>query len=118
MADEIEVDLKIEPAIVRDRRGREAAAGQVQRHLPPMVYHRRLGEADLADNLCPKMQGSAGILPRLEGQRRPVSGLAGPALARARRTHGLSRIKSDPSAPLYLTCRLNSRHKTRARTRS
>src|SRR5215471_3553794 len=98
MADEIEVDLKIEPAIVRDRRGREAAAGQVQRHLPPMVYHRRLGEADLADNLCPEMQGSAGILPRLEGQRRPPSGATFMAMSRVRCTHGLRASISNPSA--------------------
>ena len=71
MIDEIEVDLKTDPALVRDRRSREAAASHVERHLPPMVHHRRLGEADLADDLRPKMQGGAGVLPRIVRQRWP-----------------------------------------------
>src|SRR5438128_11071546 len=36
-----------------------------------MVRHRRLGEADLADDLRPKMKGRASVLQCVERQRRP-----------------------------------------------
>src|SRR5258707_11303350 len=71
MIEEIEVDLKAARAI-RHRRRRQPSACHVKRHLPPMIDHRRAGEADLADDLGPQMQRGAGILPFLEWESRPV----------------------------------------------
>ena len=51
MVDKIEVDLEAAPALMRDRRGGQSPAGDIKRHLPPMVHHRRLRQANLADDL-------------------------------------------------------------------
>ena len=60
--DEVEIDLE-RLAAERDRRGAEPARGDVQRHLPAVVEPRRQREADLADNLRPKLQRGRGVPP-------------------------------------------------------
>src|SRR6266849_6251371 len=70
MVDKVEIELEGAGA-VRDRRGRQAARGQVQRHVPGVVEPRRLRQAYLADDLRPQMQRLAGILPSRIGQLRP-----------------------------------------------
>ena len=50
----LEVEVDLEGAVaVRDRRRGEAGGRHVQRHVPPVVHHRRVGHADLADDLRP-----------------------------------------------------------------
>src|SRR5262245_6621815 len=77
MIDEIEVDLERE-LTVWDGGSPEPARRDVERHLPPVVLHRGEHQACLADDLAPKLQGVAGILPRLQRESRP--GLAGSGL--------------------------------------
>src|SRR5260221_869737 len=62
MVDEIEIDLEI-PRAVWHRRGGEAARGDIERHLPPMIDQRCLRQADLPDHLRPQMQSRTGIAP-------------------------------------------------------
>ena len=69
---EIEVDLKAR-ATIRDRRSRQPATGHIQRDLPPMVDHRRMGQPDLSDHLRPQMQCRAGVGPIRKGKIGPVA---------------------------------------------
>src|SRR5207302_11042251 len=50
--DKIEIDLEGARAMRHRRRG-ETTAGDVERHLPPVIDHRRLRQADLANYLRP-----------------------------------------------------------------
>ena len=70
MVDEIEVDLKAE-GTVGHRRGGQPAGGHIERHLPPVIDQRGLGQADLADDLSPKLQRRASVPPFGQGQARP-----------------------------------------------
>ena len=70
MLHEVEVDLKRSVA-VRDRRGRQAARRDVQRHLPPVIQRRREREADLADDLGPQVQRRDRGLPVTPRELRP-----------------------------------------------
>ena len=70
-----EVEIHLERSVpVRDRRGRQAAGGHVQRHVPPVVERRRQSEPDLADDLDPPVQGRDGRLPVPPGQLGPPGG--------------------------------------------
>src|SRR5579871_528073 len=62
MVDEVEVDLEGATPI-GNRRRRQPARRQVQRHMPGVVQPRRLRQPYLADDLRPKMKRLAGVLP-------------------------------------------------------
>src|SRR5262249_36316476 len=59
-------------SLVRNGRGGQAARGDVERDLPPMVHVRAERQPYFADDLGPHVQRRAGGLPGLERQRRPV----------------------------------------------
>ena len=67
----VEVDLKRFAAGMGHGRGREPPGGDVQRHVPPVVDQRPVHHADLAHDLRPQLEGVAGRLPLVDGQRRP-----------------------------------------------
>jgi hypothetical protein len=69
MLDKVEIDLKGVRA-VGDRRGGKTAAGDVERHLPPVIDHWRLRQADLADDLRPYVECGAGFVPACHWQTR------------------------------------------------
>jgi pimeloyl-ACP methyl ester carboxylesterase len=50
MVDEVEVDVEHLAARVRDRRGRQATAGQIERHVRPLRLERRERQAHFADH--------------------------------------------------------------------
>ena len=71
--DEIEIDL--EGAVAGGhRRGRQAASGHVERHVPGVVEPGLARQADLADDLGPQMQRLVGRLPRRIRQVGPALG--------------------------------------------
>src|ERR1700678_3945332 len=70
MVDEIEVDLERARA-VRNRRGRQAARGDVKHDVPGVIEPWGARGADLADDLGPQMQGRVGFAPLGGGQFRP-----------------------------------------------
>jgi hypothetical protein len=76
MIGEVEVDLE-RIAVIRHQRGGEAPCRDIERDLPPVIYERRLGQADLADHLGPQLQGRTRVVPCRQGQRRPFCGAAG-----------------------------------------
>ncbi len=69
---EVELDVERTP-VVRDQRGGQAACGDVERDLPPVVDHRRHRQSDLAHDLSPHVQRVAGIGPLPHEQRRPFA---------------------------------------------
>ena len=72
-----EVEFHVERTIlVGDRRGGQASWADVQRHLPPVVDQRCVRQADLADDLCPHVQGVPGRAPVGNPQSWPCSGQA------------------------------------------
>src|SRR5687767_8251778 len=72
MLDEIEVDLKC-AGLVRNRRGSEAASGDVQRHVPRVNLPWRLRQSDLADDLRPEMERLTRGLPVAKGEFGPLA---------------------------------------------
>ena len=68
---EVEVDLEAAPALVGDRRCRQPGGAHIKRHVPPVVDDRRVGHADLADDLRPQVQGVSCRRPVVNRQRRP-----------------------------------------------
>ena len=56
---------------MRDWRGRQSSAGDVKRNVPPMIYQRRLRQADLADDLRPHVQRRQGVLPVFKDENGP-----------------------------------------------
>ena len=71
--DKVEIDLKGARAM-GDRRRRKATGGDVERHLPPVIDHLGLRQADLADDLRPHVQRGAGFIPGRRRQARPILG--------------------------------------------
>src|SRR5580658_4661614 len=70
MVDEVEPDLEVF-TLVRDHGRRQAARGNVERHMPAVVEPRGQPKPNLADDLDPKAQGLAGRLPGQIGKRGP-----------------------------------------------
>jgi hypothetical protein len=67
-----EVELDLERVVsVRDRRGRQAAWADVQGDVPAVVDHRRVGHADLSDDLGPHVRRVPGVGPIRPPQPRP-----------------------------------------------
>ena len=64
---------KVLPAM-RDRRRRQAARRDVERHVPGVVHPRRLHEPHLAHDLRPQVERGAGVMPRVEGKCGPRCG--------------------------------------------
>ena len=59
-----EVELDVEGSLAGwNRRRRQSARAQVERGLPPVVFHRRERQPRLADNLGPAVQRGIGVLP-------------------------------------------------------
>ena len=88
---EVEVDL--EGAIpVGDGRGGQPTRGDVEGDVPRVVDPRRLGEPHLPHDLGPHVQRGRGVLPVLEGKRRPALLRSAPRFA-----HGSSSFV--PRAP-------------------
>ena len=56
MIDKVEIELE-QAVAVRHRTRGQATRGHVQRHVPPVVEGRGRGHADLADDLCPHVDG-------------------------------------------------------------
>jgi hypothetical protein len=71
--DKVEIDLEGARAM-GDRRGGQATAGEVKRHLPPVIDHWRLRQADLADDLGPHVERGAGFVTGGHRQARPILG--------------------------------------------
>src|SRR5690242_1723887 len=77
ISQQIEIDL--EKAIVyRDRRGRPAARGEVERHMPTMVEPRRQREPHLADDLAAQLQPDRRLAPVAPIERGPGASVAHP----------------------------------------
>src|ERR1700738_515479 len=55
--------------LIGHRRRSHASCGDVERHVPPVVYERTQFQAHFPDDLRPHMQGSKGFLPGVERQR-------------------------------------------------
>src|SRR5438270_10736408 len=53
-------------------RGGQSSRGDVQGDMPPVVEKGGEFHSDFAHDLCPHMQGPAGVPPGLIGQRRPT----------------------------------------------
>src|SRR5579885_1513943 len=70
MLDEIEVDLECAQAM-RHGPGGDTAGGHIQRDVPRVIYPGALGEADLADDLRPEVQGRESVGPLLQRQGWP-----------------------------------------------
>src|SRR5438094_7563866 len=68
---EVEADVEGSPISIWYGRCRQAAVGDIQNDLPPMVLHRRQRESSLADHLRPAMQRRLGWCPLVECQSRP-----------------------------------------------
>ena len=62
VVDEIEVDFE-DAFVVGNGGGGEAAGGDVESGAPPMIEVGAEGEADLADDLRPHVEGGAGVFP-------------------------------------------------------
>src|SRR5437588_12906499 len=52
---------------------RESMRRDVECDVPPVIEFWSEFQAGLADNLCPKMQRVAGLLPFFERKRRPIT---------------------------------------------
>src|SRR5579872_1819886 len=76
MLDEIEPQLEGAIAIGHTRGG-EAARGDVERHVPPMIDERGEAQANLADDLRPHVEGGVGIFPGIEREGGPAFRLIG-----------------------------------------
>jgi hypothetical protein len=72
LLDEIEVDAERSTVAVRHHRRRQAARCDVERNVPPVVEHRLLPQANLADDLRPTVQRLGRLLPLLIDQVRPT----------------------------------------------
>jgi hypothetical protein len=70
VVDEVELDVEA-AGTVRNRGGGQPTWADVQRHLPPMVQQRGMGEPDLAHDLGPHVQCVAGLDPVLDSQAGP-----------------------------------------------
>ncbi len=74
----VEVEQDLERArSVRDGRSGQSLRGDVQGHVPAMIQPWRALQADLADDLRPKLQCAAGITPLPVGQLRPCGTFRG-----------------------------------------
>src|SRR5688500_7448750 len=92
MLHEIEVDLKC-AGLVRNRRGSEAASGDVQRRVPRVNLPWRLRQSDLADDLRPEMERLASGLPVAIGELGPLA-VAHPTFVVRSTLHRLSLLLS------------------------
>src|SRR6266550_7983903 len=68
--DEVEIDIE-GPTVIRNRRRRHPAVGDVQHDLPPMVLHRSQSQSSLADDLGPAVERGLSWRPLVQGQSRP-----------------------------------------------
>jgi hypothetical protein len=71
---EIELDLE-RPRMSRNRRSCQPSRSNVERHVPPVVDHRRLGQPHLADDLQPHVKRVTGRIPVIDTQCGPDAGL-------------------------------------------
>ena len=73
MLTKIELDVELARPVV-NRRSREPARSDVQRHVPRVVRPRRTNEADLAHDLTPQVERLQGVAPLLVFEFRPFVG--------------------------------------------
>jgi len=67
-----EIEFQLDVALgIGHRRGAEPARRDVERHLPPVILHRRQGEARLAHDLRPAMQRRLSVRPIAQRQVGP-----------------------------------------------
>src|SRR5204863_323121 len=67
-----EIEFQLDVALgIGHRRGAEPARRDVERHLPPVILHRRQGEARLAHDLRPAMQRRLRVRPIAQRQVGP-----------------------------------------------
>ena len=71
MIGEVEIELHA-LAVRRDRRGGEAARGDIKRRVPGMIDPGGAGEPVFAYDLRPQLQGGAGLLPGRKWDVRPA----------------------------------------------
>src|SRR6266568_8153244 len=69
--DEVKRDFKGAPARGNGRGGKPSR-GDIEGYMPPVVEKGTQFHSDLAHDLCPQMQGLAGLSPGLIGQRWPA----------------------------------------------
>src|SRR5918994_3754964 len=83
VVDEVEVDGKDRVAVdLAHGPGGDAAAGEVEGHVPPVVAANAGGQPDLPDDLAEPMQGLLGVLPGGQWHRWEQLHALHPSLAR------------------------------------
>src|SRR3546814_1073622 len=67
MGDKVELDFQ-QLSVGGDRRCAEPSGGDVERHVPAVIQPGRQRQPDLADDLCPELQGEGCVPPFSIGQ--------------------------------------------------
>src|SRR5436305_6802623 len=70
VVNEIEINLE-ETSAIWNRRSRQPARCDIERHVPPMISRRAEREPDFANNLRPHVQRRIGIFPIVQRHTRP-----------------------------------------------
>src|SRR3989442_4531354 len=88
--DEVKCDFKGAP-VIGNGRGGQPSRGDREGDMPPVVEKGTQFHSDFAHDLCPQMQGLAGVPPYLKGERWPALP-SFPVLCLARSLHVLLRL--------------------------